>query len=142
MGMQNIVGAIIGIKKKEGHNLYNVATRYGCVTPLLSRNQFEICRQKNLIGTETLDKERTAEGSGKCPVLAFIFCRCAKDSCKCRRCFCRRNNTSNGVNMDVMSEPAVLINNTSCTERCQHGRDVRTGRVDNEIAGAFSCSNK
>lgn len=110
MRMQNIVGIIVDIKENHGHKLYNVATRYGCIRPLLSRNQFEMCRQRNVIDMETVYRERTvstreiadktAKGYNEGP--SSSFCRCAKDLCKSQRCMCRRKG---------------LL----CTGRCQHG---------------------
>ena len=128
--MQNFIGIIIGIKENKGHKLYNVATKYGCVRPLLSRNQFEICRQKNVIDIETVDRERivsirkiaAAEGKTDSEQATSSFCCCATDFCRTMRCLCRRSG--------------VL-----CTERCKHGRDPRTGLINKEIVCHFNCTN-
>ena len=132
MSLQNFVGVIVAIEEKKGHKLYNVATKYGCVRPLLSRNQFEICRRRDVIDIETVDRERTVSirkiaaaeairGSEK--VHLSKVCHCATDSCRTMRCLCKRNG--------------VL-----CTERCKHGRDPQTGRINREIAANFRCYNK
>nr|BDT63497.1 MAG: integrase-like protein [Sesarmops intermedium nimavirus] len=128
--MQNIVGIIVGIEEYKGHKLYNVATQHGCIRPLLSRNQFEICRRKNVIDVETVDRERilcirkiaAAEAKRGSEEPSSSFCRCATDSCRTMRCLCRRSGVS-------------------CTERCQHGRNPQTGRINHEIAISFRCSN-
>lgn len=130
ISMKNIVGVIVDIKKNHGSKLYNVATVYGCIRPLLSRNQFEMCRQKNVIDIETVDRERevsireiaAAEEEGRKERPSSSFCRCATDLCRSLRCMCRRRGLS-------------------CTGRCQHGRDPRTGRVNQEIAARFICNN-
>ena len=130
MSMQNFVGIIVDIKEKNGNKFYDVATKYGCIRPLLSRNQFEICRRRNVIDIETVNmKELTtirkvaasdAKRGSENP--SSTFCHCAKDFCRTMRCLCRKNGLS-------------------CTERCQHGRNPKTGRINQEIAANFKCSN-
>lgn len=131
MSMQNFVGVIVGIQEKRGNKLYNVAAEYGCIRPLLSRNQFEICRRRDVIDIETVDRERAVsirkiaaleaikgseEPSSKC-------CHCATDYCRTMRCFFKKRGVP-------------------CTERCKHGRNPKTGRINQEIAANFKCYNK
>ena len=130
MSLQNIVGIIVAIKEKKGHKLYSVATKHGCIKPLLSRNQFEICRQRNLIEIETVNRERTVsirkiaalealEGGGW---PSSTVCYCATDNCRTMRCLCWRSG---------------LL----CTELCKHGRNPQSGRINEEIAANFKCFN-
>lgn len=131
MSMQNFVGVIVAIEEKKGHKLYSVATKYGCISPLLSRNQFEICRRRDVIDIETVDRERTvsirkiaaAEAIKGREGPSSKVCLCAIDSCRTMRCLCKRRG--------------VL-----CTERCRHGRNPKTGRINQEIAVKFKCYNK
>nr|BDT63163.1 MAG: integrase-like protein [Hemigrapsus takanoi nimavirus] len=131
MSMQNFVGVIVAIDEKKGHKLYNVATKYGCIRPLLSRNQFEICRRRNVMDIETVDRERAvsirkiaaAEAIKGSEEPSSNVCHCATDYCRTMRCFCKRSG--------------IL-----CTERCKHGRNPKTGRINQEIAANFKCCNK
>ena len=132
ISVPNFIGVIVNIKESSmGHILYDVGTKYGCIRPLLSRNKFEICRQKKLIDPKTVDRNRTISirdiaireaklGNNKESL--SIFCRCATNFCKSKRCLCKRNGIF-------------------CTERCQHGRDPQTGRINKEIATNFVCEN-
>lgn len=128
--MRNFVGVIADIREKKGYKLYSVATKYGCIRPLLSRNQFEICRRRNVIDVDTVNRERVvsirevaaAEAKRGSEEPSSSFCRCATDLCRTMRCLCRRSGVS-------------------CTERCQHGRNPKTGRINQEIAANFKCSN-
>lgn len=128
MSMQNFVGVIVGIEEKKGHTLYNIATKYGCIRPLLSRSQFEICRRRDVIDIETVNRERTvsirkiAEAEAIKEPFSSV-CHCARDSCRTTRCRCKKSG--------------VL-----CTERCKHGRNPKTGRIDQKIAANFKCCNK
>ena len=130
LSIQNFVGVILDIKENHGHKLYNVGTVYGCIRPLLSRNQFEMCRQRNILDAETVNRERlvsireiaAAEAVGRSEGLSFGFCRCATDFCRSLRCMCKRRGLP-------------------CTGRCQHGRDPRTGRVNQKLAAKFKCNN-
>ena len=134
MSMQNFVGIIVAIEEKKGHKFYNVATKYGCIRPLLSRNQFVMCRQRNVIDIETIDKTRTVsirkiaaaeemKSSEEPSSSSSNVCHCAIDFCRTMRCFCKRRGLF-------------------CTERCKHGRNPQTGRIDQEIAAKFKCYNK
>ena len=130
MIVKNIIGVIIEIKEKRGHKFYNVATQHGCIRPLLSRNQFEMCRQRNIIDVETVDREgltsvrkiAIAEAKRGSEEPSTSFCRCATDFCRTLRCLCRRSHSL-------------------CTDRCQHGRNPKTGRIDKNIAANFKCTN-
>lgn len=131
MNMHNFIGVVVSIEEKKGHKLYNIATKYGCIRPLLSRNQFEICRRRDVIDVETVDKGHivsirkiaAAEAIKGSEKPSFKVCHCATDYCRTMRCFCKRNGTL-------------------CTERCKHGRNPQTGRINQEIAANFKCLNK
>ena len=131
LSVRNIIGIIAEIIENQGHKFYNVATKYGCIRPLLLRNQFEMCRQTNVLDTEAMDRERTttirqistATAGEKKGGDAAVFCCCATDFCRTRRCICRRRGVT-------------------CTKRCQHGRDARTGRINKDIAVRFKCNNR
>ena len=131
MSMQNFIGIILSIEEKAGHKLYNIGTKYGCVRPLLSRNQFEVCRRRDVIDIESVDRKRAvsirkiaaAEAIRGSEEPSTNVCHCAKDYCRTMRCLCKRSG---------------LI----CTEKCKHGRNPKTGRVDQEIAANFKCYNK
>lgn len=132
ISLENLIGVIVDIvEKAEGHRLYNVATKYGCIRPLLSRNQFELCRRRNVVDVEMVDRERTisirkiaaAEEKRGSEKPSSSFCHCATDFCRTMRCLCKRNG--------------VL-----CTERCQHGRNPKTGRISQQVAINFHCCNK
>lgn len=132
MGIKNFVGIIVNIQERNGHLLYDIATKYGCIRPLVSRNQFVISRRKNIIDIDTVDKDRTVSIRKIAAAEAIVnkeetqvttFCNCATDYCRTMRCFCRRSG--------------VL-----CTPNCKHGRDPKTGRINHEIAVNFNCRNK
>ena len=126
MSMRSFVGVIVAIEEKKGHKLYNVATKYGCIRPLLSRNQFEMCRRRDMIDVETVDKKRAISIRKIASIEtepSFKVCHCATDYCRTMRCFCKRSG--------------VL-----CTEQCKHGRNPKTGRINQEIAANFKCYNK
>ena len=134
LSIENIVGVIISIEEHGHHKLYNVGTLYGCIRPLLSRNQFELSSQRNMLDPSTVDRKRqtnirqiaaltTAAADQGPSTSSSVFCYCATDFCRTRRCICRRNGKK-------------------CTDRCKHGRNNRTGRIDKEIAVKFKCNNK
>lgn len=128
----SFIGVIIGIKKYQGHKLYSVGTRYGCIRPLLSRNQFKLCRQRDITQLEVVNRERVvsirdvanweARKLDRSDRPSTTFCRCATDLCNSRRCMCRRQSLR-------------------CTGLCQHGREPRSGRINQLIAAAFRCKN-
>ena len=132
MSLKNIVGVIVAIEERKGHLLYSVATKHGCIRPLLSRNQFELCRQKNLVDAQTVKIDRAVSirkiaaaeairGSGD--GASSRVCHCATDFCRTMRCLCKRSG---------------LL----CTARCKHGRDPKTGLINLETVANFECFNK
>ena len=116
MSMNNVLGIIVEIiplrssksnsnnkeiQQQSDRNLYDIATKYGRLKPLLSRSQFEICRHRNLLDISDISTNCTIslrEAAMKTNILVDncvvipTKCHCMIDFCRTRRCICRRSN--------------------------------------------------
>ena len=130
MNAANLIGVVVGIEERDGHPLYEVATEHGRVNSLLSRNQFELSRRRDIIDLSLINtdesksiREMAAGSSSTKSSSSSIKCHCYSNGCQNKRCLCRRKG--------------VL-----CTEKCLHGRNSKTGKIDERVARAFQCKNK
>lgn len=145
--MLNIIGMIVGIDVRvhtnsHSHHLYRIATEHGCLHPLLSRTQFELCRQRDLLNIRNQEIQwvvsiREAErmmtmANSSSPSSSTmllpppptkIFCYCHSSSCMNQCSMCR-------------------LSGVVCTDCCCHSHNNRTGRIDPEFAASFRCTNK
>ena len=127
MAMSNAVGVVVGTRETANGALYEVATTYGRIRPLLSRTQFELASRPDLLDRRDVNEEQTVTMrklgilQGGSVVTPTVKCYCNTDFCRSRRCLCRRNGQL-------------------CTSHCRHGRDHRTGKIDPEAAPR--CTNK
>lgn len=120
--MTNLLGIVLAIKKCEpttlpsdntsiiiSRKLYDIGTKYGKIRPLLSRNQFDLCRRKDLFSHLIIDAEslisirRAVIKEAGSIGFSVKKCKCTYD-CTTNRCICRRLNLN-------------------CTSSCKHISD-------------------
>ena len=88
---RNIMGVILD---RDDNDMYRIAVRAGVLKGKYSRNQFDLCTQKLLSGTDVKSDEevtlRTAvQMESKCGGQGFLKCNCSgRNRCKSNRCKC------------------------------------------------------
>ena len=117
--VSNLIGMVVGIREEDG--LYEIATEHGRVNSLLSRNQFEMSRRRDIIDEVNVSESKSIREMTKST--AVIKCHCYSNYCQNKRCLCRRKGML-------------------CTDKCLHGRNSKTGKIDEEVARTFVCKNK
>lgn len=107
--MTNLLGIVLDIKVispssslppfgvKISKKLYDIGTKYGRIRPLLSRNQFELCRRRDLFSL-TIDKmslisirQAVMREANVIHGSSIKRCKCTQN-CNTRRCICYRLN--------------------------------------------------
>lgn len=109
--MTNLLGIIVNIKSspsssaaaaaaglKLNERLYDIATKHGKIRPMLCRNQFDLCRRRDLFSNLVVNKisiislRHAVMKEAKVNGLATIKkCKCT-NKCDTNRCICRRMN--------------------------------------------------
>lgn len=113
---KNIIGVITKIDSE--HNLYTIETIYGTLNWKLSRNQFSVCDNENLLSPKDLkftNRHISLRKAAKLQARALclrddpirktkISCKCKNSSCGDMRCKCRKNNRSCSYNCSHIRE--------------------------------------